>query len=58
MIILGGYDENVEFGDGWVFNTRTDTLRKVIEPSENSLKFYSDDNQSYMICENSMIAQV
>ena len=45
MIILGGNDgERHNFGDGWVLDLRTDTLKKVIEPCENSLKFNSEDN--------------
>ena len=44
IIILGGNDEDEQdLGDGWVLDLRTDTLKKVIEPSENSLKFTSDD---------------
>ena len=52
IIILGGLD----LDDGYLLDTRTDTLREVIEPYENSPKLYSKYNQSYMICENTVIA--
>ena len=59
MIILGGIDDDYEIlSDGWVLDSRNDTMRQVIKPSESSLKFYSDFNHSYKTSNNSVIAQV
>ena len=47
IVILGGYDEEDEcLGDGWVLDTRSDTLRQVICPTTNTLHHYSVGNQS------------
>ena len=44
--------------DGWVFDTRTDTIRQIIQPTANSFKFNSDKNQSFMTSQGSVIAQI
>ena len=49
MVILGGandYDE--DFCDGWVFNSKTETMKQVIKPAANYLKFNCESNQSFM----------
>ena len=47
IVILGGKGSNHNnLGDGWVFDTINDTMRQVLHPAANSLKFYSFDNQS------------
>ena len=45
IVILGGIDNDRRIlGDGWVLDTKDDTLRQVLHPCENSLKFFSEDN--------------
>ena len=59
MIILGGQDyQGSNFGDGWVLDSVTDTLKQVIRPDANSLKFFTRYNQSYRTNQNTIIAQV
>ena len=54
MVILGGKTYEVgEVGgkflsDVWVLDSSNDTLRQVIQPTENSLKFFTNQNHSYM----------
>ena len=44
--------------DGWVLDAETDQIRQVIQPTSNSLKFWTCQNQSYKLKENSAIALV
>ena len=59
IVLVGGINEDGDaLSDGWVLETRTDTLRQIIYPSFDSLKFSSDKNQSFKVCNNQIIAQV
>ena len=59
IVLVGGTnEEGDDLSDGWVLDTRTDTLRQIIYPSPDSLKFSSDKNQSFKVCNNQIIAQV
>ena len=57
IVILGGANDEFEkFGDGWIFDTVTETIRQVIRPYKNSFKFNVNDNQCYMTRQNSLLA--
>ena len=63
-MILGGihYQENddsddLEFlSDGWILDTRTDTVRQIVHPVESSPKFLTFDNQNHMLGNDILIA--
>ena len=57
LIILGGKSIEYEpLSDGWIFDTRTDTVQQVIHPSEFTPKFYTLSNQHHMVQNDMIIA--
>ena len=42
MVFLGGLNQRCKhISDGWVLDARTETIRQVVQPSDNSIKFHS-----------------
>ena len=47
LVILGGNNDET-LSDAWILDSKDDTMRQVIQPTANSLQFYSEHNQSTM----------